>query len=213
MLKPQALAACALLAALTALIALPAPALATDVPLATSGGQAGYGEWQQFNVSEIDSLGFGVEWIDFSNSTTEGFGTPLTFTFTIGAGQIGSFTVVDGAFGGDTFRVTDFGSVIGTTSAVPATDYASAPDLGYDFGAALAHPAFSQGVISFGAGSYRISGLLDQSVMLDGLPLNATVGAVRLTVSAVPLPVPEPSSYAMLIAGLGLVGALARRRR
>lgn len=203
MFKPQALTACALFAAMVA------PAFATDVALATSEGQAGYGQWTQFNVSDIDSRSFSVEWIDLTDSTTDAFGTPLAFSFTIAAGTIGTLSVVDGAFAGDTFRLTNFGNLIGNTSAVATTTYADAADLGYDFDAAFGNASFSQGVFSLGAGSYRIGGSLDQSVTLDGLPLNATVGALRLTVA----PVPEPSSYALLLAGLGVVSLLTRHRR
>lgn len=203
LLKPRALAACALIAAFTA------PARASDIALTTAAGQIGYGAWQEFNVSDIDALDYGVEWIDFANSNSRSFGTPLSFTFTIAAGQVGSFTVVDGAFAGDTYKLTNFGSDIGNTSAVAPTLYSSAADTGNDFDAALANTAFSSAVLTFGEGSYSISGRLDQSVTVDGTsPLNATLGGVRLTVA----PIPEPSTYVLLLGGLGFVGLLARRR-
>ena len=81
----------------------------------------------------------GGAWIDNANTNDPGFGTPLSFTFTIGSGFMGRLTVVDGSFAGDTFKVTNFGSLLGTTWAVPVTDYATAPDAGYDFDAALAN--------------------------------------------------------------------------
>ena len=203
MIRPSAFAACAVFAALAA------PAHATDIPLATAGAQAGYGAWQTFNVSEIDSRSFGLEWIDAANTNDPGFGSPLAFTFTIDAGAIGTFTVVDAGFAGDTFAITNFGSAFGATSAVPSTVYASSTLSVGDFDAALADLSFSRGVFTLGAGSYRISGRLDQSVRFDdGTPLNATFGGVRLTVSAVP----EPASIAMLLAGFGLIGLLNRRR-
>lgn len=202
--KPRALAACALIAAFAA------PAHATDIALTTNAAQMGYGAWQEFNVSDTDALDYGVGWIDFANSNSSSFGSPLSFTFMIAAGEVGSFTVVDGGFAGDTFKVTNFGSDIGATSAVASAVYATATDTGNNFEAALANPAFSNAVLTFGEGSYSISGRLDQSVTMDGTsPLNATLGAVRLTVA----PIPEPSTYALLLGGLGLVGLLARRRR
>ncbi|MDP0941742.1 PEP-CTERM sorting domain-containing protein, partial [Klebsiella quasipneumoniae] len=60
------------------------------------------------------------------------------------------------------------------------------------------------------AGNHSISGSLLQSVLVDvgAGPLNATVGALKLEVSAVP----EPATLVSLLAGLGLIGLVVRRR-
>ena len=62
------------------------------------------------------------------------------------------------------------------------------------------------------AGAYSIGGILAQSLMSGTDRLDATSGALRLTVGTV-APVPEPSSLALLLAGVGVVGTVARRRR
>jgi len=186
------------------------PAHATEVALVTDVSQAGYGAWQQFNVSDIDSRSFGVEWIDNANTNDSGFGTALAFTFTIDAGVTGTLTVLDTGFAGDKFKITNFGSHFGATSPVPLAFYDGNTPSVADFDTALADPMFSRGTFVFGAGRYRISGELDQSVMLDtATPLNSTSGGLRLTVA----PVPEPSTLALLAAGLGVLLQLARRRR
>lgn len=182
-----------------------APAHATTVSLNADG------QWNAFNVSDIDAASGGVEWIDNANSLDSGFGTPLDFRFSVGTGFHGLLTVVDAGFAGDTFTVTNFGSLLGSTSAVASQAYASAPDAGTDFDAALGDARFSRSVFVLNAGDYRISGALAQSVRLDGAPLNSTVGAVKLSLVPVST-VPEPSTLLSLAAGLALLAASARRR-
>jgi hypothetical protein len=175
------------------------------------------GQWNAFDVAELDSLTGGTEWIDANNSLDPAYGSALNFSFTIDAGFVGTLTVVDAAYAGDTFSVFNGAALLGATSSVTPGVYALQADgtvvtpanVGYDFDAALQAPAFSRGVFTLTAGTYRISGLLAQSVSLeDGTPLNATAGAVKLSVSAVP----EPSGWALAAAGLGCAVFVTRRR-
>ena len=197
MFNPKRLVFGALVAALSV------PAHAIDVQLDANG------QWSTFKVSDIESLTQGVEWLDNNDTSAALHGTPLSFLFNVAEGSFGTLTVVDASFAGDSFTLTNFGTAFGATSAVSATTIDTAADIGYDFDAALADARFSSGAFTLGAGSYRIGGALAQSVTLDGLPLNSTLGALRLVVSAVP----EPGSVALLLAGLGLMASVVRRRR
>ena len=194
----QGLLASALLAAFIA------PAQATTVALAADG------QWQTFDVSDIESKSFGVEWIDAANTLSPGYGTPLNFTFTIASGAVGTLTVVDAVFNGDRFDVTNFGAALGSTSAVPLQAYASATNVGVDYDAAIANPSFSRGVFTLGAGSYSVSGVLTQSVFDDLGPLNSTGGALKLAVTSA---VPEPATLAAMVAVLAVVAGITRRRK
>lgn len=190
-------------------VALAASSLAAQ---ATSINLAADNQWQAFGVDSFSAVSGGTEWIDNDYSNAAGFGTPLDFTFTIAAGFVGELTVVDAAMAGDTFQVFNAGSLLGSTSSVAVQQYGSAPDVGYDYDAALQNSAFSRAVFTLGAGTYSISGALAQSLMIDdglgGLsPLNATAGAVKLSVSAVP----EPSTLALVIAALGVTWLVSRR--
>jgi PEP-CTERM motif len=179
-------------------------ALLAAMALAASGSShalnlAGNGEWVAFDVDELSAVSGGLEWIDI------GDGTALTLQFNIDAGYFGVLTVVDSGFAGDRFRVVNGDTVLGETSAAGS----SFPDsLGLDFDAALADSRYSRNQFVLAAGSYGITGTLVESVLLDGLPLNATVGGARLEVSLVP----EPATWATLALGLGLLGAAVRRR-
>ena len=180
--------------ALALAAALAAPAHASTVALAADG------QWNEFDIDSFAAPAFGTGWIDNTD------GSPLTFTFTIAAGQAARLTVVDAGFAGDTFTVTNFGAALGTTSSVATGTTAADPI--FDFDAAYASPSFSHGVFTLGAGSYAISGWLLQSVLDDsGQALDATSGAVRLSA------IPEATNAALLLAGLGALGLIARRRQ
>ncbi len=182
-------------AALAAAAVIAAPAHATTVALPADGS------WNEFTVDNTVAPAYGNGWIDYAD------GSPLSFSFTIAAGSIGTLTVVDAGFAGDTFAVTNFGTVIGDTSGV-ATGTVDG-SLEFDFDAALANPAYSHGVFTLGAGTYSVSGWLLQSVLDDtGAALGATDGALRLSVSVVP----EPTGAALLLGGLAAFALLARRR-
>lgn len=184
---------------------------------ATTISLAADGQWNAFDVAELDSLSGGTEWIEAHNSLDPGYGSALNFSFTINTGSVGTLTVVDAAYAGDTFWVFNGAALLGATSSVAPGVYAFLPDdtpvtpvnAGYDFDAALQDPAFSRGVFTLAAGTYSISGLLAQSVSFeDGTPLNATAGALKLSVSAVP----EPSGWALAAAALGFAVFVTRRR-
>ena len=184
-----------LMAAALAAAVIAAPAQATTVALAADG------TWNGFDVDNFIAADFGTGWIDNTDGSAE------NFTFTIAAGQVGTLTVLDAGYAGDTFSVTNFGSALGVTSSVPVGTYDGSESV--DFDDAFKDPSFSRGVFQLQAGSYSISGSLLQSVQFGGFDLDATTGAVRLSLSAIP----EPSSTALMFAGLAAVALLARRRK
>jgi hypothetical protein len=162
------------------------------------------GAWNEFFVAD-PAFNLGnpdLSWIDITDYSN------ASFTFTVDPGKIGTLTVVDGGFSGDTFHVYSGGLSMGDTS-VAVNSAPSGTNLGNDYAAALANSDFSRGIYSFGAGTYTITGSLAASALDDaGAPLNSTLGALKLEVAAVP----EASTLAMLMAGLGVVGLVACRR-
>jgi hypothetical protein len=181
------------------LLATSALVLAAFAPHAQAASLSADSQWVPFDIDELSALSGGLGWIDLSS------GAALSFSFHIAAGYQGTLTVVDGGFAGDRFRLTDGQAVLGDTGQ-PATSY---PDsIALDFDAALADARYSSASFTLGAGSHAVSGYLLQSVMVEGAALNATVGAVRLSVSAVP----EPATLASLLAGLSLLTLVLRRR-
>jgi len=175
-----------------------AAAMIAPVAHATTVALPGDDSWAEFDVDAFSAQDFGNGWIDTIN------GSALDFTFTVAPGMHGVLTVVDAGFAGDSFTITNFGNVIGTTASVPAAQPVGATVLDYDD--ALANPAYSRGVFTLAPGSYSISGSLLQSVFGDE---GATSGGLRLSVTAVP----EPANAALMFAGAAALALLARRRK
>jgi hypothetical protein len=165
---------------------------ATITPLAVPG------QWYDFTVDDLAAQSGGVDWIDYTD------GSALSFTFSITAPT--QLRVVDAGIAGDTFNVTVNG-ISQLTSAVPVVAYSPTAVVVTDFDAAWANPSFSRGSWLLTApGSYTVTGVLAQSVSNGGAPLNSTIGAVMLAA------VPEPGTWALLLAGLAVLGVTARRR-
>lgn len=175
---------------------------AAIVPLTTDG------QWNSFGVDDQVGPNYGLSWIE-TETLSANYGSVLEYQFTIPSGNLGTLTVVDAGFAGDRFVLANGGSVFSSTSVVPVTDYSTAADVGNDFNAAFSNSTdFSQIVYTLSAGTYTVSGSLIQSVEISGAPLNATIGAVKVDVTPVPLP---PAIFSLL-SGLGALGFFKRRR-
>jgi MYXO-CTERM domain-containing protein len=178
-------------AAASLLLALAPPTGAQAATLPSDG------QWLPFDVAP--DLSGNLGWIDIAD------GSALSFTFTVPSGFVATLSVVDGGFAGDRFQVFNGASVLGATSAA-INSYPNS--IGLDFEAALVNAAYSRAVFTLPSGAYNVSGVLLASALDDtGAAINSTVGGVRLTIS----PVPEPASWLLTLAGVGLLGALRRR--
>lgn len=173
-----------------------APAAQATVIAITPGGG-----WHEFDVDDVLSQSGGLEWMDFND------GSPLSFTFTLL--QAAKLTVVDAAFGGDAFQVFDNGVSLGFTSPGVNT-YPISNTL--DFDGSLADPDYSRGIFALLAGTHTITGLLSTSIIVDGFPLNATVGALRLDLDGVS-ETPLPATLPLFVSGLAALGFVARNRK
>ena len=121
---------------------------------------------------------------------------PWTFTLA----TAGTLTVVDGFLSGDQFTMSNFGAVIGSTSA-PVTGASCSNDIT----ACLGNASFSKATFALGATNHSITGIASLS------PFGG--GGGYFIVRAVQGAVPEPASWAMMLAGFGIVGGAMRRRQ
>ena len=168
---------------LVALIAAAALGSASAAPVALTAD----GTWFDFVVGDV-----GDAW----RSPLDG--DPISFTLT----SASTFTlrVVDVGFAGDRVDVLLGGSsVLGTTADVPVDDsvFAFTPDEAF-----AAPGTWSQGTWALAAGTYSFTGTATASPF----------GGGAWAISALAAPIPEPGIWSLMLGGLALVAATARRR-
>lgn len=189
-------------AAAVALSAVAAQA-ATVIPVTQDG------RWNAFTVDALStSAANALNWIDVDYSSAAGDADTLSFTFTVTEKAI--LRVVDLYTAGDTFNVA-ITSAAGTqllgTSAVTARDLGDAVlPFANTAAEAWGNVDFSQLQVVLGAGTYTVTGSLLQSVTDGSSALNSTAGGLSVTA------VPEPTSLALVLAAIGVVGLVSRRR-
>ncbi|MDR7267672.1 hypothetical protein J2X20_000301 [Pelomonas saccharophila] len=170
----------------------------------------------------------GFEWsVDPSVNVTSIGGAPVSATFAIpdftisaNAGytlsgpvksSLGNIVYFQNGAGSTTsITATGHVSVNGGPSTLlpssPLTQTPSSPSLG-----------FFSGSSSFAAGNFSSFAVSGASITLNASGGSfAAIGAQpqnKLKFEFTAVPVPEPETYALLLAGLGVVGLLARRRR
>lgn len=121
-----------------------------------------------------------------------------SFNFVIASAA--ELRVVDAFSIGDTFKLFNSGNVIGSTGAFNLGGATTT-----DPAIAFAGNTYSKFSIALNPGSYSISGIATAS------PYGGGAGYIELA-SVAPNPVPEPSTWAMMIAGYLLVGVVMRYR-
>ena len=135
----------------------------------------------------------------FGVGVTPPFGTATvapTSAWTVDLTSPGELIVTDLEASGDQFTLYNNGVLLGTTSVPTDGTY-----VGYDISSVLSNPVFSHGTFALPTGLDTITGNLTDLTVGEGDFAFAVTG------------VPEPATWAMTIAGMGLMGAMLRRRR
>lgn len=119
------------------------------------------------------------------------------YTFTLA--EAAELHVTDAFSIGDTFRFYNFGASIGSTGAFNASGPTTS-----DAATAFAGTSYSRMSVLLGPGNYSLTGIATAS------PYGG--GGAYIELAPVENPVPEPSTWALMIAGYLLVGGCMRYR-
>lgn len=150
-------------------------------------------------AASVLTLDSGWQEFDFG-----GFGSSWSTNFTFTLDDTAYLSVTDAFLSGDIFLVYSNAVLLGATSIV-LPNGASTFD---DYDTAFFSPDFSSTSFELAAGSYDITGLTIAS------PFGSGGAAIQLsTAPLTPASVPLPAGMPLLLAGLGAIGLVAKRRR
>ena len=156
------------------------------------------GQWYSFRFgAEGSALTSGGAFLGVNPVSIAAPEGPWTFSLASG----GILTVVDGYDSGDVFEMFNAGSSLGSTVSASLDSV----DCDNDITACLNNPSISKGFFALGAGDQSITGIATAS------PFGG--GSAFFMVAGVSGALPEPASWAMLVAGFALAGVAMRRRR
>jgi hypothetical protein len=182
------------------------------------GSQVGFGWNIPTSVSVVS--------VDTLVTTTTSFDLP-SFTVTANEGYTLSGDI--GGFIGN-LVYTQFGSAASTSASVSgllSVDGSSAAPMGgvlvptattpysgyYSANVSQPFPEFTSFSFSDGTITLKATGGTSGFASITAQPQNVFNVSFNAVAVAVPVAIPEPETYALMLAGLGLVGFMARRRK
>ena len=155
---------------------------------ATTNTISADGSWQSFFFDGV----VGSPFLD-----DYAFNDPSALSFSITLNGPAWLRVTDAGTPGDRFSISVDGVHLGNTG----TPTGSSSNFTVDFDEAMASNAWSHGSWLLSAGTHVITGSVLEA------PIGPGFGGLQVAA------VPEPETWAMMVAGLGLVVAAAKRRR
>ena len=196
------------LAALVATVATPAAAVTLSTPLLAGNGQAGI----MFDLvagGQALTITGGAVSLDAGSHTVEVYTRSGTVVGNLTPAGWTLISTINGIVGGGEgtqtfFDFTDFAMAAGSTTGIYITAVVDFP-LNYTNGTVVGGVVASDANLSIRSGFGR-----SYAFGSDFSPRDFN-GSITYTIGAGA--VPEPASWALLLAGFGLTGAVARRRR